>query len=102
MRQFSVVENPSAAGRDYAPYLVVLQSHHLDPLDSVVMAPAIRDAARPLGLLDVPVEIRGEPFVVAISELAATNRQRFRDPIGDLSAHEDALRRALDRLFTGF
>jgi toxin CcdB len=102
LRQFDVVENPSPSGRAYAPYLVVLQSHHLDPLDSVILAPVVRDADRPLSLLDVTVEVAGETLVVAMAELASVNRQLLRQAVLSISDHEDDLRRALDRLFTGF
>lgn len=102
MRQFDAIENPSPTGRAYAPYLVVLQSHHLDPLDSVVLAPAVRDAKRPLTPLDVPVQISGEPLIVALAEMASVHRQGLGPPVESLGSHEDAFRRALERLFTGF
>ena len=102
MRQFEAVANPSPAGRTYAPYLVILQSHHLEPLDSVVVAPAVRDAQRPLTALDILVQIAGEELVVTMADLASVTRQGLGSPAADLSDHEDQFRRALDRLFTGF
>ena len=102
MRQFDVFENPSEASRAYAPYLVVLQSHHLAALDSVVLAPVVRDADRPLSPLDVGVAVRGEVLTLAISELASTPRSILKTYVFTAAEHEDAIRRALDRLFTGF
>lgn len=102
MRQFDVLENPSTRSCDYAPYLVVLQSHHLDPLDSAVLAPVVRDALRPLSPLDVPVVIDGESLVLAVAELASAHRSAFGQGKASLVAYEDQIRRALDRLFTGF
>ncbi|WP_374571769.1 CcdB family protein [Phenylobacterium sp.] len=48
MRQFDVYANPSKVSVRFAPYLVVLQSHHLQGLDSVIVAPILRDAERAL------------------------------------------------------
>lgn len=102
MRQFDLYQNPSIASQGYAPYLVVLQSHHLEALDSVVLAPVIRDAERPLSPIDVEVEIEGERLILAISELASVHRSMLKGRAGSGQAYEDAIRRALDRLFTGF
>ena len=38
MRQFDVLRNPNPATAEHSPFLVVLQSHHLDPLDTVFLA----------------------------------------------------------------
>lgn len=100
--QFSVFDNPAAEMRDAAPFIVVLQSHHLRPLDSVVVAPVIRDADRPLSQLDVRARFAGEDLVIAVAELAAIDVRHFQRSLGSLAEHEDAIRRALDRIFTGF
>ena len=102
MRQFDVFGNPSARSRDYAPYLIVLQSHHLDPLLTVMVAPIIRDAERPLSDLDLPIEIAGESLTIAITEMASIDRQVLKQFVSNVSAYEDAIRRALERIFTGF
>lgn len=102
MRQFDLYRNPSRALAAYAPYLIVLQSHYLDDLETVVVAPLIRDADRPLTLLDVAMMFDGQSLVIAVAELAAMDRLRLTRRAGDALAHQDALRRALDRLFTGF
>ncbi|HKP78478.1 MAG TPA: CcdB family protein [Phenylobacterium sp.] len=73
MRQFDVVENPSERSRPHAPYFVVLQSHHLEPLDSVVVAPLLRDAKRSMSSLDLDMEVMGERLVLAVGELSASN-----------------------------
>lgn len=102
MRQFDVFENPSEASRGYAPYLVVLQSHHLHLIDTVIVAPLILDAARPLTQIDVPVAVNGKALIAAMSELANMPEKLLRAAVASLSPAEDDLRRALDRLFTGF
>ena len=102
MRQFDAYQNPSPEAREIAPYLVVLSSHHLRGFSEVVVAPAVNDAMRLVGDLELPVEIQGEALTLLISELfsiAATNLRRRAE---SLAEHEDAIRRALDRLFTGF
>ncbi|MDO9336351.1 MAG: CcdB family protein [Caulobacter sp.] len=102
MRQFDVFDNPSDFSRHYAPHLVVLQSHHLHLIDTVIVAPLVLDAARPLGLIDVSVELNGRRVIVAVSELANMARSLLKTPVANLAPWEDDLRRALDRLFTGF
>ena len=102
MRQFDVLQNPNAATRGYAPYGVVLQSHHLDALDTVMLAPLVNDAKRSMSFVDVPVEFLGESLILVIAEAAGVPRQGLGRTLGNLIAHEDAIRRALDRLFTGF
>jgi len=99
MRQFDVFTNPSVESRDFAPFVVALQSHHL-PLDSTVVAPIVTDSA---GFsLDLPVEIGGRWLHIAMAELANVPTRSLGRALTNLAAHEDAIRRGLDRLFTGF
>lgn len=102
MRQFDVYPNPSSAARAFAPFVVVLQSHHLRGVDTVVVAPLVNDAQPELTALDVPVEFNGVELAAAIAEIGSVERSALRRRAGDLAAYEDAIRRALDRLFTGF
>lgn len=102
MRQFDAYTNPSPETRSIAPFLIVLSSHHLRNLSEVVVAPAVNDAARTVGDLEVGVEIAGEPLTLVVSELFSLSATTLRQRAGSLVEHEDAIRRALDRLFTGF
>ena len=102
MRQFDVVRNPKAERQPHAPFLVSLQSHHLDGFDTVVIAPMIEAATRIPTRVDVSVEFEDRPLFVAVSELTSTARASHLRVIGDLKPYEDDIRRALDRLFTGF
>jgi hypothetical protein len=102
VRQFDLVENPSERSRAHAPYFVILQSHHLQDLDSVVVAPLLRDAARSMSALDIGVEVAGEPLVLALGELFGIERSLLKVPTASAAGHEDTIRRGLDRLFTGF
>lgn len=101
MRQFDVFRNASA-GQAFAPYLVVLQSHHLDLLETVIVAPLIRDATMALSLVDLSVDFADEKLVLALSELSSVERRLLRDRKGDVLHLQDEIRRALERLFTGF
>ena len=102
MRQFEVVENPNPDTRRHSPFLVILQSHHLDPLETIFLAPLISDSTRPVSPLDIPVEFRGQQLVMAIGEAAGVPRSGFGRAIGSLAEHEDAIRRAFERLLGGF
>lgn len=102
MRQFDVYENPSQRSRPYAPYLIILQSHYLDLLQTVVIAPIVRDAEHRLAELDLPIEVSGETLTVAMTELASIERQQLKQLVSNASGHEDPIRRALERIFTGF
>lgn len=101
MRQFDAYRNPSPEARLVAPFLVVLSSHHVRSLSSVIVAPAVNDAAF-LSDLEVPVEILDEPLTLVVSELFSLSTTALRQRAGSLVEHEDDIRRALDRLFTGF
>jgi toxin CcdB len=102
LRQFDAYANASPETRSIAPFLVVLSSHHLLDLSEVVVAPAVNDAERAVGDLEVRVEIAGEPLTLVVSELFSVSATILRRRAGSLAQQEDAIRRALDRLFTGF
>ncbi len=46
--------------------------------------------------------IDGESMTIQVPGLAAVRAATLKRRITSLAAHEDAIRRALDRLFTGF
>jgi hypothetical protein len=102
VRQFEVLANPNPATVDHSPFLVVLQSHHLDPLDTVFLAPLIRDAKRAVTSLDIEVEFRGQRLFLAVAEAAGVPRTGFGRALGSVIEHEDAIRRAFERLLGGF
>lgn len=102
MRQFDAYLKPSPESRKVAPFLVVLSSHHLYGLNEVVVAPAVNDAKRQVAGLEIDVEIQDQPLVLVVSELFSMTASTLRSRAANLATHEDAIRRALDRLFTGF
>lgn len=103
MRQFDVCPNPSERSRPSAPLVVVLQSHFLEALPTLVIAPMIlADRQTPYTEVSARVSFRGETYVVSVAELVASDARRLGRAIGDLRDYEDDIRRALGRLFTGF
>jgi len=103
IRQFDVFPNPSLRSREDAPYVVVLQSQYAGDLATAVVAPVYRaEVAERFTNLTVHIQLDTWDFVVSIPELVAMNSARLRGKITDLLAHEDDIRRAVDRLFTGF
>lgn len=102
MRQFDFFENPSPQMRQTAPYLIVLSSHLFADLTEVVVAPVIRPGLLEPSDFDVPVAVGDERYLVSVIGLAAISSVRLKRRVGALLVHEDDIRRALDRLFTGF
>lgn len=99
LRQFDVFRNPSPASRRFAPFVAMIQSH-FEELDVVVVAPLATDKAA--NGVDVGIDHDGNGFVLALSELGSVPRHALGRAVGSLAPHEDDIRRALDRLFTGF
>ena len=68
MKQFSVFRNPSETSRGFAPFIVVLQSHHLS-LDTVLVAPLVND--KRATSIEIGVIIEGRLLVVALTEIGS-------------------------------
>jgi toxin CcdB len=103
IRQYDVFQNPGASTRAKVPYVVVLQSHLFEALPTVVIAPLMRleRSARSSKVL-VEVEFAGEDLVVNAAFLSNIEHRELGRSQGSLAAYEDDIRRAVDRLFTGF
>ena len=102
MRQFDIVENPDLSTRGYSPWVAVLQSHHLEPLETIFLAPLVNDATRILNPVDIPVEFNGQQLVIAIGEAAGVPKSGYSRVVGSVSHQEDAIRRGFERLLGGF
>lgn len=103
IRQFDVLANPSARSRAVIPFIVALQSHFLEEMPTVLVAPLVRippDAV--YTRVALPVTFQDEDLMLSLAEMAAVSKASLSAPVGNLASHEDAIRRALDRLFTGF
>lgn len=88
--------------RAAAPFVIVLSSHLLPGLTEVVVAPLVRAGVLKPSDFDIPIDLDGEAKVVSIIGLAAIAGERLKRRRASLLAYEDDVRRALDRLFTGF
>ncbi|WP_426041125.1 CcdB family protein [Brevundimonas sp. TWP2-3-4b1] len=102
MRQFDVYENPSAEARRFAPFVVVVSSHLIPGFDDAVVAPLVNDSTAAVAEFEIPVVVDEQPLVIVLTELAGVQGRSLKRRVGSLLAHEDDIRRALDRLFPGF
>lgn len=99
MRQYDVYVAPGAAAR-ITPYVVVLTSHYMQ-LRAVLVAPML-PAPSAVENAEVMVRYEGEDFALSLLDMAAVEPRVLKDRVGTLSDQEDVIRRAVDRLFTGF
>jgi toxin CcdB len=103
LRQFDVYDAPTETSRRIAPFVVVLQSHFLESVPTVIVAPLLRQAERPAYAdVSVPIRFADQELVLSLAELATIQRAMLRRSRGTLLEHEDDIRRALERVFTGF
>lgn len=103
MRQFDVFPNPSPRSRYAAPFIVLMQSHFVDAMPSALIAPLIRETrSGDFTRVSVPVELNDEALYLSLAEMAPIARSALKRTAGNLLSFEDEIRRALDRLFTGF
>lgn len=103
MRQFDVCQNPSERTRPIIPYLVVLQSHLVEASNLTVVAPLLRQDGRSgFTLTSVPVRFSDQDHIVLVGELTSIDSRHVGRPIGSLREYEDEIRRAIERVFTGF
>ena len=101
-KQFDVFANPSSQSMPFAPYIVVLQSHLLDVIDTVIVAPIVRDAGVGLRPFDVKTTIGEEQLFIATAEMGSVEKRLLSKPLATVADQEADIRRAIDRLFTGF
>lgn len=66
----------------------------------MLVAPLVND--KRATSVEIGVTVQDQPLVVALTEMGSVRVASLSDSVGDLSAYEDDIRRALDRLFTGF
>ena len=103
MRQFDVFPNTSPRSRAAAPFIVLMQSHFVDEMPSALIAPLIREPrSGDFTRISIPVRLNDEALHISLAEMAPIARSDLKRSVANLLAHEDAIRRALDRLFTGF
>jgi toxin CcdB len=102
VRQFDVCLNPSPNSRRYAPYVVVLQSHLLEAMPTVIVAPMLeREGRQPYRPVSAIVSFEARDYIVSVAELSAIDPQGLK-AAGNLLNYEFEIRRAIDGVFTGF
>jgi hypothetical protein len=99
VRQFEVYANPLQVSRRFAPYVMVLQHHHVD-LDSVVVAPLVTDKLATS--IEIGVTFEGRELVLALTEMGSIPARPLRQPLGSLLDLDYQIHKAFDRLFKGF
>ena len=103
MRQFDVFPNPSPRSRVAAPYIVLMQSHFVDEMPTALIAPLIREPrSGDFTRVSIAARLNDEMLYLSLAEMAPIARSGLKRAVGTLRSHEDDIRRALDRLFTGF
>lgn len=103
MRPFDVFPNPSPRSRTAAPFIVLMQSHFVDEMPSALIAPLIRESrSGDFTRVAVSVKLNDEALHLSLAEMAPIRRSDLKRSVGSLLPYEDDIRRALDRLFTGF
>lgn len=99
MRQYDVYLAPGAAAQ-ITPYVVVLTSHYMR-LRAVLVAPMLA-AFSAVESAELMVRYEGAEFTLSLLDMAAVEPRALKHCVGSLADQEDAIRRAVDRLFTGF
>jgi toxin CcdB len=101
-RQFDVHGNLHAETDADPPYLVNLQSDHLDTLRTRIVAPLWEVlTSEPALPTHVALHFAGERFRLALNEMAFVRGSSLGPAVGNIAAERDRIVRALDLLFTG-
>lgn len=102
MRQYDLYENPATPMRGAVPFVVILSSHLLADLTEVIVAPVLAGRNTRLSAFEIPIQQGDATLLVSITGMTAVRQRDLRRRVGSLAAYEDDIRRAIDRLFTGF
>lgn len=102
MRQFDLYENPISAVRGAVPFVLVLSSHYATGLTEAIVAPVLRGRTAPVTAFEIPLKRDDESLLISVTGMIAIRQTDLRRQVGSAVEQEDAIRRALDRLFTGF
>jgi hypothetical protein len=66
------------------------------------VAPVLPGDAPAVTLTSVPFDFEGRPYIVLVGELTSIDSHLLNSALGSVRDEEDTIRRALDRVFTGF
>ncbi len=103
IRQYDVVENPNPSSRTAVPYLLILQSHLFEALNTLIVAPIFPAVSMPPdNRVLLPIEIDGQPMTINLALMANIERRGLGSRVINLLEEDYEIRRGIDRLFTGF
>lgn len=88
--------------RPAVPFVVVLSSHHASGLTEAIVAPVLKGRSNPVSAFEIPLERDADVLLISVTGMVAIRHTDLRRRVGSAAEHEDDIRRALDRLFTGF
>ncbi len=88
--------------RAAVPFVVVLSSHLLGDLTEVIVAPVLAGRSAPLNAFEIQIEHGSATLLISVTGMTAIRQRDLRRCAGSVQAYEDDIRRAVDRLFTGF
>lgn len=99
MARFDIYHDPDGYG-----YLIDVQSDLLDGLNSRVIVPLMppETAPTPGRGLNPRIDVAGREYLMVTQYLSSVPASLLKTPVGNLSAHQDEVTRALDFLFQGF
>jgi toxin CcdB len=101
-RQFDIYPNPSRAGREDRPFVIVVQHPFFDDMPTRVVGPlVVIGAMRPRLRLNPVVTVENRDFYFSPTELATISLKYLRNPIANLEADRDRIVAAIDLVFTG-
>ena len=103
MAQFDLHKNPNPLARKYAPYLVNLQSDHLEHIATRLCAPvkSARISSKPIAGLMPEIEIDGKRFFVFMQEIAAVPASILGQRAASAARYRFQLIAAVDLLVSG-
>lgn len=102
IRQYDLCQNPDRNSRTRVPFLIVLQSDLLQPLETVVVAPVVPETpSSSVAKLNPVLTIDGKRYRVLMQELAGVPRNRIGEPLQNLASRHADFIAAVDLLFTG-
>ena len=102
VRQYDVCRNGDRSSRSRIPFLIVLQSDLLSPLETVVVAPVVAEReALTIKRLNPRLMLSGKAYRVVMQELAGIPRQRLGQAVANVRDRHAEFVGAADLLFTG-
>ncbi len=101
-RQYDICKNPDRTSRQRVPYLIVLQSDILSPMNTVIVAPvSLERPANSLAKLNPALIIEGKRYRVSMLEMAGIPRNRLGEVVANAESQHTNFVAAIDFLFTG-